>query len=800
MRDDQQTWWVFWIWIMLLAGGASVMAQDTFNTLPSATTASFNTDNRAFLRNEDANRYAASFGPHTITGCLGATSGSMVMPAFACEAFVDTGFYTNQPSASIDFAAQGAAAADTCWVILTHTTTTTLSGNWTRVSGTRYATDCVTATQPARVVDSLWLMDVTIAASAITTVTDLRPFRAAPGVPIPVERFLSFAAAIDEYDDAGDPPVTLSVTSRVHVTATVTVPNTMSLVIHSGGILSIDLGVTLTINGTLHAGRSQIFNDLSRVRFGLGSVSVIYPEWGGASPSATAAVNVAAINGAIDADNEQGIPVELGNGTFALQQEGTNAWAVELRENLVLQGQGSNHTSLRMADNQANFVRPLSTDSADANGVNNVHVRNLQIDGNQANQPACPEQCHGIFFSGVLDGSITGVEVRNTKGDGIYVHEGQLSAGSQRVRILNNLIHDVKRVGININGGNATLVQGNTIRDILDNWAIKMEADPGGTAKSGNVVVGNVITNVDSGISYSAPGAAHYVDMIVANNYFDGDQAAGGGCMSFRSVERLIVQGNVCRDFINDGILFESDIFDSIIADNVITSVSVNAGISIGGGALTCVRRLVVRGNIVRSGGNDGIRITSCTPDAPGEISIMGNVVTGHTGAPSAGIALLSGDRIAVVGNVLRNNDRGIRLGGGGVAMSLPAITGNMFGGNVTAAVSVVATTNGILFSGNELTNEATLFSGLPSAGADSKYGPNSGMWGFQSGTVTLDGATPTAVTFPITEPNTTYLVQVTCLANETSIWVTGKATTGFNINSSGPHTSVCEWHVTRDD
>lgn len=70
-------------------------------------------------------------------------------------------------------------------------------------------------------------------------------------------------------------------------------------------------------------------------------------------------------------------------------------------------------------------------------------------------------------------------------------------------------------------------------------------------------------------------------------------------------------------------------------------------------------------------------------------------------------------------------------------------------------------------------------------------------------GTKLLDGTTPTTVTFAtdgtgVNEVNATYFVQVTCGENETSAWVTAKATTGFVINTSGPHTSNCDWLLTR--
>ena len=165
-----------WLALLLVCIAVPVMAQDTHNTVPSALTSTFNTDNQTFLTDEDADRFADSLTPFVVSGCLGSTSASKVMAAFACQAYTETGFYVNQPSAAIDFGAAPVSCADTDtgWVVVTKTTTSTLSGNFQRVTGTRYAVDCTSTTQPAAPTDSTNIMQVVIAAGAIDTVIDRR--------------------------------------------------------------------------------------------------------------------------------------------------------------------------------------------------------------------------------------------------------------------------------------------------------------------------------------------------------------------------------------------------------------------------------------------------------------------------------------------------------------------------------------------------------------------------------------------------------------------------------------------------
>lgn len=154
--------------LMLACGTPSISWAQTHRTLP-ANNATFITDLQNFLRYESADRLKDGDKGFIVSGGVHATSGSMVSASFATTGYTTDGIYVSQSAAAINYTTQGCAAADTAWVIIDSATTGNLS-NFVRVAGTRYLVDCVSTTQPALPSTSAWLMEVTIAGSALTTV------------------------------------------------------------------------------------------------------------------------------------------------------------------------------------------------------------------------------------------------------------------------------------------------------------------------------------------------------------------------------------------------------------------------------------------------------------------------------------------------------------------------------------------------------------------------------------------------------------------------------------------------------
>ena len=59
----------------------------------------------------------------------------------------------------------------------------------------------------------------------------------------------------------------------------VTVPAGVEVVFQQGGLLSIDTGITFTINGSLDAGLYQIFSGAGSVSLAAGSSERVLPQW-----------------------------------------------------------------------------------------------------------------------------------------------------------------------------------------------------------------------------------------------------------------------------------------------------------------------------------------------------------------------------------------------------------------------------------------------------------------------------------------------------------------------------------------
>lgn len=166
----------FALWILslvLCVGLAS--AQQSHQTMPSATSSTFNSRLQDYLLKEPGDRLKET-GPKSFvaSGGLHATSGSMVSASFATTAYGSNGHYINQASNAIDYSAVGCAGTDTAWVVALEASSGSVGGNFTRVGSTRYAVDCTSATQPTLPSGGAWLMRVTIAGSALSAVLDLR--------------------------------------------------------------------------------------------------------------------------------------------------------------------------------------------------------------------------------------------------------------------------------------------------------------------------------------------------------------------------------------------------------------------------------------------------------------------------------------------------------------------------------------------------------------------------------------------------------------------------------------------------
>jgi hypothetical protein len=111
------------------------------------------------------------------------------------------------------------------------------------------------------------------------------------------------AADFDNFSDAVACAAnkSLLVQTAVSISANTTVPATVQLIVHNGGLFNIDNAVTLTIDGPVQAGVYQIFDCTGTGEVVFGSQLSGYPEWWGAVTNDSGADCTDAINACIAA-------------------------------------------------------------------------------------------------------------------------------------------------------------------------------------------------------------------------------------------------------------------------------------------------------------------------------------------------------------------------------------------------------------------------------------------------------------------------------------------------------------------
>lgn len=129
--------------------------------------------------------------------------------------------------------------------------------------------------------------------------------------PKDVDSFGGLAAAVATWNADGS-DVTLQVTtSQTSLSANLTLNSNISLIVLKEGLIPIDAGKTLTINGPFEAGLYQVFSGTGSVSFGIGAVKEVYPQWKGAIGD-DSTDNYAALNWAFS----HALPVHIPDGTY----------------------------------------------------------------------------------------------------------------------------------------------------------------------------------------------------------------------------------------------------------------------------------------------------------------------------------------------------------------------------------------------------------------------------------------------------------------------------------------------------
>jgi hypothetical protein len=190
-----------------------------------------------------------------------------------------------------------------------------------------------------------------------------------------------------------------------------------------GARLSIPAGVTVTLNGAMIAGLTQLFTGAGRVKFGEGRVAEIYPQWWGAvddQGSSTDSTN--AIQSALNALGIWGGRIVLPQGRYIVTSTITVPGDVTDGRTIEIVGNGEAVLHNRAAPNNPT-LRAVGPNSQSSH--RRIAIRNLVFTGEsrfpnhgihwrfviESSIENCVFCCHG---SGIrIDGGVFGLVFRN---------------------------------------------------------------------------------------------------------------------------------------------------------------------------------------------------------------------------------------------------------------------------------------------------------------------------------------------------------------------------------------------------
>jgi len=344
-------------------------------------------------------------------------------------------------------------------------------------------------------------------------------------------------------------------------------------------------------------------------------------------------------------------------GTYLLTKSDDWAACVRLRPGVHIVGSGVNSV-LKLAADQPESSRIVANIEADG-AISDIYLGYFKIDGNNAGQSLGEinnwQQMHGVFFSNARNITLDHLWIYRTQGDCIYF------SGSWGLcyQVLVSGCHvwgidtdpDETRVGININGLCESVVYGNTIRDLYENWGVKMEMNDGDADRYGVVIANNSILNTATGIGFvgAGNGTGRPRDMLIVGNRFKTKTTTGlsvSECLLAFRADRLSIIGNTFDGGKNAAIGFAKDVHECVIQGNSIRGVysaegSSTAGIYLGGSTNEPgVYRIRIADNLISDVRGYGIIVQGVY----GAGTSANEVQRVSVGAASAGTFLLEGN------------------------------------------------------------------------------------------------------------------------------------------------------------
>lgn len=398
--------------------------------------------------------------------------------------------------------------------------------------------------------------------------------------------------------------------------------------------------------------------------------NVKHPDYGAVGDGVTD--DRVAVQSAIDAAEAAGGGVVFFPAGTYLVSESASAWCLAVNgNNITIKGAGRGLSTIKRGGSSTTWARLITATSVDS-----FVVRDITLDGNEANQSGVPEQQHLLFLNACTNTLAHNVHFTNNWGDGIYWY-----GGCHRAVASDCWFDNHHRVDIHAQQVFDGVISGCHFYDSLSNNHIKSELDNEG-ATGGRLTIVNNTFRGDSGsngvLVSGFSSTTRYPDLTVTGNVFQ-NLAIGVGIGIFS--DGWVISGNVfenCSSGIIESTYNTSYGYDGhrgvSITGNVvrnITGVSAEtAGISIANG-----RDVVISGNCVQAPGTpSAIRARHC------ENVHIGNNLISMTANNVGGVELGRSKTWAVVGNTMRFTGTGCQAVGPWDDTSFPSDEGYVEG------------------------------------------------------------------------------------------------------------------------
>ena len=320
-----------------------------------------------------------------------------------------------------------------------------------------------------------------------------------------------------------------------------TLPSNINFIALKGCIITVDAGVSLTIN-SFEAGIYPTFNTISGIDFGDSAVDRIYPQWWGAVGDAVTD-DTTAFTGA-----EASIPA--------------NGGTIFVPEGSYVKGRTVPQTNTTFEfDAGAKMIQKTAASNIwRIQGVDNVHFygNGCEFDGSTSGATSAVFQFANATNSSIRDVRITSSAATE---DGIYIGGAGVGEYSENILVKGCVIDGSKRNGISVVDARHVIIDGNEIKNVTGSpgAGIDVEANDYDQAQDIIIINNNLHDNAGYGMLAVFGERVRIRDNTVYDNGAGGIAVSSGGAQFDSGVYRARDRRGVSNFNVANGEITVSD-------------------------------------------------------------------------------------------------------------------------------------------------------------------------------------------------------------------------------------------------